>query len=151
MLIFRSSRSQLFFKIGALKNLARFTGKHLCWPLQAFFYRPPTVAASGFDSRCLFSAESGIYSWQVHRFSLRTSLKTRVKSQKQSLEVLQISQKKTCVEVYFLYRSLFLTTLLKGKFSCGIYKIFKNTERLLPKPVLSPGLPFLITYTSGSN
>ena len=139
MLIFRSSRSQLFFKIGALKNLARFTGKHLCWPLQAFFYRPPTVAASGFDSRCLFSAESGIYSWQLHRFSLRTSFKTRVKSQKQ------------CVEVYFLYRSLFLTTLLKRKFSCGIYKIFKNTERLLPKPVLSPGLPFLITYTSGSN
>ena len=135
MLIFRSSRSQLFFKIGALKNLARFTGKHLCWPLQAFFYRPPTVAASGFDSRCLFSAESGIYSWQLHRFSLRTSFKTRVKSQKK----------------YFLYRSLFLTTLLKRKFSCGIYKIFKNTERLLAKPVLSPGLPFLITYTSGSN
>ena len=139
MLIFRSSRSQIFFKIGALKNLARFTGKHLCWPLQAFFYRPPTVAASGFDSRCLFSAESGIYSWQLHRFSLRTFFKTRVKSQKQ------------CVEVYFLYRSLFLTTLLKRKFSCGIYKIFKNTERLLAKPVLSPGLPFLITYTSGSN
>ena len=41
-------------------------------------------------------------------------------------------------------------------FSSEIYGIFNNTwfevcERLLLKPVLSPGLPFLITYTSGSN
>ena len=27
----RSSRSQMFFKIGVLKNFANFTGKHLCW------------------------------------------------------------------------------------------------------------------------
>ena len=27
---FRSSRSQMFFEIGALKNFAIFTGKHLC-------------------------------------------------------------------------------------------------------------------------
>ena len=30
---YRSSRSQIFFKIGALKNFANFTGKHLCWSL----------------------------------------------------------------------------------------------------------------------
>ena len=29
----RSSRSQMFFKIGALKNFANFTEKHLCWSL----------------------------------------------------------------------------------------------------------------------
>ena len=29
----RSSRSQAFFKIDALKNFAIFTGKHLCWSL----------------------------------------------------------------------------------------------------------------------
>ena len=29
----RSSRSQIFFKIGVLKNFANFTGKHLCWSL----------------------------------------------------------------------------------------------------------------------
>ena len=46
MLIFRSSRSQMFFKIGVPKNFAIFTGKHLFWPLQAFFYRTPAVAAS---------------------------------------------------------------------------------------------------------
>ena len=28
---FESSHSQMFFKIGILKNLAMFTGKHLCW------------------------------------------------------------------------------------------------------------------------
>ena len=48
MLIFKRSRSQMFFKIGAFKNFAIFTGKHLCWPLQAFFYRPPIVTASRF-------------------------------------------------------------------------------------------------------
>ena len=29
----RSSRSQIFFKIGVLKNFANFTGKHRCWSL----------------------------------------------------------------------------------------------------------------------
>ena len=28
---YRSSRSQMFFKIGILKHFANFTGKHLCW------------------------------------------------------------------------------------------------------------------------
>ena len=30
---FRSSRLQIFFKIGVLKNFANFTGKHMCWSL----------------------------------------------------------------------------------------------------------------------
>ena len=30
---YRSSRSEIFFKIGALKNFAIFTGKHLRWSL----------------------------------------------------------------------------------------------------------------------
>ena len=29
----RNSRSQMFFKVGVLKNFASFTGKHLCWGL----------------------------------------------------------------------------------------------------------------------
>ena len=29
----RSSRSQIFFKIGVIKNFINFTGKHLCWSL----------------------------------------------------------------------------------------------------------------------
>ena len=33
LLVFRSSRSQMFLKIGVLKNLANFTGTHLCWSL----------------------------------------------------------------------------------------------------------------------
>ena len=28
---FTSSSSQMFFKIGALKNFENFTGKHQCW------------------------------------------------------------------------------------------------------------------------
>ena len=36
---FRSSRSQMFFKIGVLKNFAIFTGKHLCWSLFLIKFR----------------------------------------------------------------------------------------------------------------
>ena len=32
-LFWRSSRSQMFFKIGVLKNFANLTGKHLCWSI----------------------------------------------------------------------------------------------------------------------
>ena len=32
----RSSRSQIFFKLGVLKNLEIFTGKYLCWNLSLF-------------------------------------------------------------------------------------------------------------------
>ena len=88
MLIFRRSRLRMFFKIGALKNFAIFTGKHLCWPLQAFFYRTPIVTASTFSrQQILFSGESGIYCWPSHRFLLRTPSKTRLKPQKQPLEL----------------------------------------------------------------
>ena len=49
----RSSRSQMLFKIGAPKNFANFTGKHLCWslfeescrPSGHFVYRTPPVVA----------------------------------------------------------------------------------------------------------
>ena len=50
---YRSSRSQMFFKIGVRKTFENFPGKHLCWrllliKLQAFiFYRTPPVSASG--------------------------------------------------------------------------------------------------------
>ena len=32
-LTYESSLSQMFFKIGVLKNFVNFTGKHLCWSL----------------------------------------------------------------------------------------------------------------------
>ena len=68
----------MFFKIGALKNFAIFTGKHSCWPLQAFFYRTAIVTASTFSrQQILFSGE----------FLLRTPSKTRLKRQKQPLEL----------------------------------------------------------------
>ena len=48
-LIFRGSRFNMFFKIGALKNFSTLTEKHLPRPLQIFFYRTPTVATSRFS------------------------------------------------------------------------------------------------------
>ena len=74
MLIFRRSHSQMFFKIGGTCR-SSFT-EHLRWLLLDF----P-------GSKYFFSAESGIYCWQSHRFLLRTSLTTRLKPQKQPLEL----------------------------------------------------------------
>ena len=61
-IIIRSSRLQMFFNTGALKNFAIFTGKHLCWnlfllKLQA--WRPPTQVFSCkyceiFKSTCFY-------------------------------------------------------------------------------------------------
>ena len=76
----------MFFKISVLKNFAKFTTcagpcrlsftEHLQWLLLDIR-----------DSKSCFSAEFGIYCWQSHRFLLRTPLKTRVKPQKQPLEL----------------------------------------------------------------
>ena len=48
----RNSRSQVFFRIGVLKNFAIFTGRHLCWSLflmksQAF--RPASLLNRDFN------------------------------------------------------------------------------------------------------
>ena len=51
----RSSRPELFYKKGVLRNFARFTGKHLCWSL--FFnkvagLKPPTLLKKRLWHRC---------------------------------------------------------------------------------------------------
>ena len=46
ILNYRNSRSQMFFKVGVLKNFAIFIGKRLCWSL--FFYQSCRPEASNF-------------------------------------------------------------------------------------------------------
>ena len=135
MLIFRNSRcrSQIFFKIGVLKNFAISTGKqwspcspsfteHLRWLLLDF----P-------DSKYFFSAESGIYCWQSHRFLLQTSLKTEVKPRKQPLELLY---KKRVLRNFanfigkHLCRSLFLIGLQAFR-AAALLKRDSNTDVFL--------------------
>ena len=51
--MYRSSRLQLFFKMGVLKNFAIFTGKHLCWSLFLIKYpafRATTLLKGGFPA-----------------------------------------------------------------------------------------------------
>ena len=54
----------MFFKIGALTNLANFMGKHLCWSLfliklrASLFYRTTLVVASAGRERVLFHHRS---------------------------------------------------------------------------------------------
>ena len=54
VVIFRSSHSQMFFKIGALKNFPIFTGKQLCWLLQAFLHRTPRMTVLDISSSKYF-------------------------------------------------------------------------------------------------
>ena len=58
-LYFRSIRLEVFCKNSVLENLAKFTGKHMCWGLffnkvaglkNNFFYKTPPVAASDISS-----------------------------------------------------------------------------------------------------
>ena len=53
---FRSSRSQMFFKIGVLKNFAIVTGKHISWSLfliKLQGFRPATFLEREFNT-CAF-------------------------------------------------------------------------------------------------
>ena len=143
----------MFFKISALKNFAILIGKHLCWPLKAFFYRTFIVTASRLSRQQILFFQVNLV---LHDLNLRSShWDSSVK--KEFLEVLQISQENTFAEFFFnrvagglqIYQKEIPTQM----FSWRIYKIFKNTlfedcQRLLLKLVLSPVLPFLITYTS---
>ena len=62
----RSSRSQMFFKIGVLRNFAMFTGKHLCWSLfliKLQAWRPASLferdSNTGFSEELFKQATSG--------------------------------------------------------------------------------------------
>ena len=82
VLIFRSSRPQMFFKIGVLKNfelLQPLFNKNVGLLLQN------TYCGWFWIFKYFFSAESGIYYWQSKWFLLQTILKIRVKPQKQPL------------------------------------------------------------------
>ena len=49
----RSSPSQMFLKIGAFKNFANFTGKHLCWSFVLLKFqtlRPATLLKSNYNT-----------------------------------------------------------------------------------------------------
>ena len=124
--------------------------------MQAFFYRTPTVAVFGFSRQQIpFSAKSGMYWRQLYRILSRTPLKTRVKPQKQPL---QLFYKKRYFTENHLYYSLFLIelqtkTLKRRYFPVEFTKVLKTEvyERLLLKPVVSPGVSFLISYNCGSN
>ena len=133
VLIFRGRRPHLFFSIGVLKRFAIL--EPFLIKLQAFFYRAPTVAASGFlQQQIPFSAKSGMYWRQSPRFLSQTLLKTRVKPQKQPLQLFfkkRCSQKcckfhrKTSVSKSLFNRVAGQETQTQ-MFSCGVYEIFKN-------------------------
>ena len=122
--------------------------------LQVFFYRTPTVAASGFSQQQIsFSAKSGMYWGQSHRFLSWTPLKTRVKPQKQQL---QLHYKKWCSQKFCKFHRK--TPVLKSLFnrvacqetqaqivSCGVYETFKNSTTTASETVASPRVVRIVT------
>ena len=87
MLIFRRSRSRMFFKIGLLKHFAIFTGKHLCWPLQAFFYRTLIVTAATFSLQQIVFFFRWIWYLLLTVTPAFAPSKTQLTPQKQPLEL----------------------------------------------------------------
>ena len=89
-------------------------------------------------------------SWNASKNGVSwNTLKEKFHSVSLPLEILQISHEKSLI-------NRVTKETPTQMFSCKIYDIFKNPyfqfcKRLLLKRVLLPGLPFLITYTSGSN
>ena len=90
VLIFRSSCSQMFFKIGVLKSFTTLTGKRLFWPLRVFFYRTPAVPASEFLWQQIPFFPSWIWYLLLTvapAFALNSFENMSYKPQKQSLEL----------------------------------------------------------------
>ena len=79
VLIFRNSRSLMFFKISVLR-----ISQHVL-ALAGLLLQNNHCGCFWIFAAANFSAESGIYCWQSHRLLLRTPLKTGLKPQKQPL------------------------------------------------------------------
>ena len=74
-IIFKSSRPEMFCKKDALKNLAKFTGKHLC---QSLFFKKETLAQVFFCEFCEIFKNTFFteYLWATASVVLRESLNT---------------------------------------------------------------------------
>ena len=108
VLILRSSRSQMFFKIHILKDFAIFTRKHLCWPS---FTEHPRSLLLDFDVSKYFlklslvfiaASHTGFCSellWK-HELNVR-SCHWNSSVKEVFLKILQVSQENNCVEVSF--------------------------------------------------
>ena len=62
-LLYRSNRSQMFFKIGALTNFTIFTRKHLCWSL--FLIKWQTWPSASLLKR---DSNTGVFLWILRNF-----------------------------------------------------------------------------------
>ena len=68
VLIFRSSRSQIFFKIDVLKKFPSFTGTHLCWSF--FLIKPQALRPATLLKR---DSNTGVFLWNWRSFSWTAS------------------------------------------------------------------------------
>ena len=164
MLIFRSSRSQMFFKIGVLKNFS--ISEPLPNKVAGLFYRTHTLVASGFlrqailflQLNMLFIADShtGFCSrlfWK-HELNLKSSLGVLIKfvnfTGKHLFWSLFVIELQTFRPSILLKRDCNKDVFLRNLRNFYEHLIWSLRTTAL-KPVLSPGLPFLITNISGWN
>ena len=125
----------------------------------AFFYRTPTVATSGFSRQQIpFSAKSGMY-WRQINPGLLWEQELNLRSSHCSFPIKKgVLRNFVNFTEKHLYWSLFLIELQAKRLKHRCFPVeftkFSKTEvykRLLLKPVVSPGVSFLISYTCGSN
>ena len=110
--MYRSSHSQMFFKIGVLKNFVIFTGKHLYWslfliklqetPTQVFFCEYCKILMNTFLCRTprvvAFGCNIFWISFDIGSSHRRSSIKKSV------LENFSNLQENTCARVSFLIK-----------------------------------------------
>ena len=122
---FRWSQRRCSIKRAILKHFAIFMGKHFCWSLfliKLQTFRPATLLKR--------NSNAVAFLWILRNFKEHLFTEHPWTNTYESFQ-----QVLSCV-IYKFLRTLNLKNIC---------------ERLLLKPVLSAGLPFLIIYTSGSN
>ena len=96
VLIFRSSGSQMFLKIGVLKNFANYTGKHLHWSLfliKLLAWRPVTLLKK--------DSNTGVFLWNLRNLWEHLFYRTLLVVDFEFLKVLQIVMKSTEPSTFF--------------------------------------------------
>ena len=88
---YKSSRSQIFFKIGVLKNFANSTGKYLCW--SPLFNKVACLKTCNFIKKRLH--------YRCHEKETTEAVVRSYSSKQMLLKILKISQKNNCVGVSF--------------------------------------------------
>ena len=102
-LLCKSSRSQIFFKIGVLKNVAIFTAKHMCWSL--FLMKLQAWRAATSSKR---DSNTSVFLWAASFIEhlrwfllIITQIKDQTRKRKKCWKNIKKKRFYSCINIYF--------------------------------------------------